>query len=237
MLFAILNGERVEAKPKTKAICQLCGQLVLSKCGEVNIWHWAHQKNESCDNWFEHETEWHKNWKLIFGKDNCEKPICKDNSKHIADIYTKEEVVIELQNSSIEKAVIRKREDFYGEKMIWVINGKHFKENFLITRFLILEDMEYYHRHNPLSKYYGKNNDSWKFEFDFSWSWCRKTWRDVQRHVFIDFGDENLYWIKEGMGMARGKCMEVSKAKFVQKYGGDLALLQTIIDNPGERTL
>ena len=28
----------------------------------------------------------------------------------------------------------------------------------------------------------------------------RKSWRDAQRPISIDFGDENLFWVKEGMG-------------------------------------
>jgi len=109
MLFAIVNGEKVEATPKTTGKCTLCERTVFSKCGEVNVWHWAHHKDESCDSWYEPETEWHKNWKLTFGKDNCEIVIIKDSIRHIADIFTKENVVIELQNSPIQKPIIRKR--------------------------------------------------------------------------------------------------------------------------------
>src|SRR6188508_3282245 len=111
MLFALVDGEKVEAKPKTQGKCQLCESDVFSKCGEVNVWHWAHYKDESCDHWYEPETEWHKNWKLIFSKENCEIVITKDGIRHIADIQTKEEVIIELQNSPIQKPIIRSREN------------------------------------------------------------------------------------------------------------------------------
>jgi competence protein CoiA len=234
MLFATINGEKVEAKPKTTGICPLCERTVFSKCGEVNVWHWAHHIDESCDSWYEPETEWHKNWKFVFGKDNCEIIISKDGVRHIADIVTKESVVIELQNSPIQMPIIRKRETFYGERMIWVINGKHFKHNFSIHKSRLDEDEEYYRRFNPFSSQYGIVDNSRKNEFRFAWSRCRKSWSKVQQHVFIDFGDENLFWVKQGMGTSYGKGIQVSKEVFITKYEGDLELLETLIDNPNK---
>ena len=130
MLFAIVNSEKLEAKPGTTGVCPLCERPLIPKCGEINIWHWAHQKEEGCDSWYEPETEWHKNWKLMFGKDNCEIVMNRDDVRHIADIRTTGDIVIELQNSPIQKDVIRKRESFYGDRMLWVVNGKPFKEHF-----------------------------------------------------------------------------------------------------------
>jgi len=231
MLFATVNGEKVEAKPKTIGICPLCERTVFSKCGEINIWHWAHHKDESCDAWYEPETAWHKNWKFIFGKDNCEIIISKDGVRHIADILTKDNVIIELQNSPIQRPIIRKRENFYGERMIWVLNGKHFKDNFSIYKTALEEDDEYFRLYNPLSSQYGKVDNSRKNDYYFSWSWCRKTWCEVQRNVFIDFGDEHLFWVKEGMGTSAGKGRKITKEKFIEKYGGALELLTTLIDN------
>lgn len=231
MLFATVNGEKVEAKPKTTGVCPLCEEPVFSKCGEVKVWHWAHYKDESCDSWYEPETEWHKNWKLIFGKENCEIIISKDRVRHIADILIKDNFVIELQNSPIQKSIIRKRENFYGEGMVWIINGKNFKDNFSMYRNRLEEDEEYYHRYNPLSPYYGKVDNSYKNEFNFSWRWCHKSWSEVQRHVFIDFGDEYLFLVNNGMGTSYGKGKKVTKEKFIEKYGGDLELLSTLIDN------
>lgn len=237
MLFAIINNDKVEAKPKTIGVCPLCERTVFSKCGELNVWHWAHHKDESCDSWYEPETEWHKNWKLIFGKENCEIIISKDGVRHIADIRTKENVIIELQNSPIPKPIIRKRENFYGERMIWVINGKHFKGNFNIYSSRLDEDEEHFRLYNPLSRQYGiVEKNSHKKEVHFSWNWARKSWCDVQSNVFIDFGDGNLFWVKGGMGTSCGKGWQISKDSFVRKYGGDLELLETLIDNSNKRT-
>jgi hypothetical protein len=235
MLFATVNGEKVEASPKITGTCQLCERPMFSKCGEINVWHWAHHKDESCDSWYEPETEWHKNWKLVFGKDNCEIVISKEGVRHIADIVTKERVVIELQNSPIQMPNIRQRETFYGERMIWVINGKPFKENFSITKSRLDEDEKYYRFHNPFSSEYGKVDNSPKNEFKFSWSWCRKSWSDVQRPIFIDFGDEHLFWVKEGMGTSYGKGKKITKGVFIEKYGGDLNLLVTLLDKSNDK--
>lgn len=226
MLFANVNGEKFEAKPQTTGLCPLCEHPVFSKCGEVNVWHWAHYKDESCDNWYEPETEWHKNWKLIFGKDKSEIIIAKDGKRHIADILTNDNVVIELQNSPLQKPIIRKREEFYGERMIWVLNGKPFKHNFDIREY----------SPSGLSRHFGVVDKVHKDNLSFSWNWCRRSWDDVQRNLFIDFGDETLFWAQEGMGTRFGRGRQVSKEKFVTKYGGDIELLPTIIDSSNENT-
>jgi hypothetical protein len=230
MLFANLNGPKAEAKPGAKGSCPLCERSVFSKCGEVNIWHWAHHKGESCDSWYEPETEWHRNWKLAFGKENCEVVINQADGRHLADIRTIGEVVIELQNSPIQKSIIRERESFYGERMMWILNGKPFEENFLITKSPFFEDEEYNRLHNPLARQNGIVQNTPSDEYQFSWSWCRKSWNEVQRNVFIDFGNENLFWVKQGMGTKCGYGKQITKEKFLTKYGGNLELLGTLID-------
>ena len=55
----------------------------------------------------------------------------EDGEKHLADIKTQDDLVIEFQNSSISTTTIEIREEFYGD-MIWVINAQEFKDNFKI---------------------------------------------------------------------------------------------------------
>jgi competence protein CoiA len=212
MIWALVENEKIEAKPRTKGICPICKGKVFSKCGNVNVWHWAHFKDEECDTWYEHESIWHKHWKMTFGKENAEIRMEKDEKFHIADILTNENVVIELQNSPILKPIIRERENFYGERMIWLINGIHFKNNFKI-------------RDPKDTSYKGWLMDSFRLQNcnqrRFHWSFARKSWKEVQRNVFIDFGDEFLFWIKEGMGMSSGFGSLVIKENFIKKYGGN----------------
>ncbi|MFM2225772.1 MAG: hypothetical protein RJA07_1974 [Bacteroidota bacterium] len=133
MLYALLDNNKVEPKPQQKAKCPCCGHDVISKCGELKMWHWAHTVDDNCDDWYEPETMWHRNWKKKFGKENSEVILEKDNLKHIADIFTKDYIVIELQNSPISTTTIRARETFYGERMIWIINGDPFYDRFLVS--------------------------------------------------------------------------------------------------------
>jgi hypothetical protein len=133
MYYAILDDKKIEPIRLQKAKCPCCGNEVNSKCGELKMWHWAHTNNNACDNWYEPETKWHRDWKKIFGKDNSEVILTRDNLKHIADIFTKDNIVIELQNSPISIETIRARETFYGEKMIWIINAYPFSLNFSIS--------------------------------------------------------------------------------------------------------
>lgn len=109
-----------------RALCPFCQSELIGKCGEVYVWHWQHTQNSACDSWKEGETEWHRNWKAQFPEEWQEVIITKENEKHIADIQTKDGLIIEFQNSSISRATIREREAFYDD-MIWVINAEKFK--------------------------------------------------------------------------------------------------------------
>lgn len=232
MQFAIRDNEKIEAKPKTRAFCQLCDQEVISKCGEVNIWHWAHHKNESCDGWFEPETCWHRNWKLIFGIENSEVVIKKEGIRHIADIFSINEVVIELQNSPIQKQVIRKRENFYGERMLWLINGASFVQNFSTWPRGIPLHWERTSK-GWVNYLTGEIRPLWDElktnEHDFYWNWARKSWCNVQRPVFIDFGGDKLFWVKEGMGTSIGVGVNIKKESFILKYKGFLDQIKLVI--------
>ncbi len=127
------KGERINAMPNKVAKCPICNKDVISKCGNIKVWHWAHKVGEDCDSFSEPETEWHIGWKNMFPKENRE-VILKEgfwdkesyhwadaNKKHRADIFINN-LVIEFQNSPISSEEIKEREKFYN-KMIWVLNG------------------------------------------------------------------------------------------------------------------
>lgn len=126
MLYTIVNGQKILASPNSKGYCEICQGAVFSKCGEHRIWHWAHLSSEDCDSWHEPETEWHKNWKLLFPSENVEVVIKKNGVCHRADIMTNEGVCIEVQNSPISCRDRAARESFYGQ-MCWVINAQVLK--------------------------------------------------------------------------------------------------------------
>ena len=125
------NGNRILPFKSGRGFCQVCGELLIAHCGEIYKDHWKHYHEANCDSWKEHETEWHRNWKNEFPVDWQEISIIKNQIKHIADIFTSNNLVIEFQNSPISPIVIREREEFYN-KMIWVINAINFDKNLTI---------------------------------------------------------------------------------------------------------
>ncbi|MCF1751386.1 competence protein CoiA [Mariniradius sediminis] len=234
MIWALVNNEKIEATPGARGTCPICNGKLLSKCGAVIVWHWAHFKDENCDSWYEPESFWHKHWKMTFGKENAEIGIEKEGKRHIADIRTVQNVIIELQNSPISMPVIKEREDFYGERMLWLINGEDFKKNLSVKDYWEDEDyLELKSLPRPPVRWVRRSEEIKKEangEF-FYWKSPRKSWANVQRHLFIDFGEDSLFLVQGGMGTSQIRGVYISKEKFIRKYGGDYEYYrQNLID-------
>lgn len=123
MKLAIIDGQRREAQPGLSGECPVCKATTIAKCGEKNIWHWAHKGKRNCDRWWENETEWHRDWKNHFPVEWQEVVRwADDGEKHIADVKTDQDWVIEFQHSYINPDERRSRESFYGN-MVWVVDG------------------------------------------------------------------------------------------------------------------
>jgi hypothetical protein len=119
-----LHDSKILATPEVQgATCPACGANVRAKCGNRNVWHWAHINTEDCDTWSEPEGEWHLGWKEVFPQDWREVVI----GEHRADIRTIGGLVVELQHSSITPEVIAEREHFY-ENMIWIFDATEYVE-------------------------------------------------------------------------------------------------------------
>lgn len=122
MKYAVVNGERQEAKPGLSGTCACCGNKVIAKCGKLRSWHWAHCGKRMCDPWWE-ESEWHRAWKGLFPQEWQEIiHYAPNGEKHIADVKTDQGCVIELQHSKIKPEERKAREDFY-KNMIWIVDG------------------------------------------------------------------------------------------------------------------
>lgn len=133
MKFALVKGDKTEARPGLQGACINCQSDMIAKCGQVKIWHWAHKSKSSCDPWWENETEWHRAWKNHFPTE-WQENIHIDSTtgeKHIADIKTDKEFVIEFQHSAIKPDEIQSREAFY-KNMVWVIDGTLLKRDYLL---------------------------------------------------------------------------------------------------------
>lgn len=166
LLYALnSNGEKIEAKPnlKGKGICPSCNIKLITKCGAINIWHWSHYSYSICS--FKGETYWHLKWKSYVKKEFCEVRV----GKFIADIVHPM-WVIELQNSPIDWWEIKKREQNY-KKMIWLMNGEEFRQNFEFRQ--------------------AKGNYR-----TFRWKWPRKSYQFITHKIFIDF-DDYIFQIKK----------------------------------------
>lgn len=129
MLIAIDSlRNRITPQKNIDAYCPLCKSRVIAVCGDINIWHWRHENTKYCDTWSDGETDWHRKWKNEFPKEWQEIIIQGDIETHRADIKTPNNLVLELQNSSISTETIQIREAFYGN-MFWLINAEKFKDN------------------------------------------------------------------------------------------------------------
>ena len=225
MLWAIVNNHKDSASPQSKGNCPMCEREVFSKCGDIKIWHWAHYKGESCENWCEPDSDWHLHWKTTFGKENSEIVIEKNDERHLADIFTKTEVVIVLQSSSLKHEEIKEKEYFFGERMIWLINGIELLKNFT---FFNSESYEKYYGWLDIGAR-GIQNITIDKYYSFEWKYFRRSWIDVERPVFIDF-KHHLFWVKVGMGNSNGVGRIISKEKFIRKYQGDYDIYMNFIN-------
>lgn len=220
MYFANVNGIKTSPSPGLKGSCLCCGKEVISKCGKFNIWHWSHIDLKQCDTWWENETEWHRTWKKKFPSENQE-IIHYDQEtqeKHIADVKTKNGVIIEFQNSPISIEELESREIFYGN-MLWIVNGKNFKNRFHIFDCLPNPEINKFDKYRFLERNsksacafytteYSKEKSFPVFSLKdleleikenyvghhlYHWVSPRKVWLNSTKKVFIDRGDDNLY--------------------------------------------
>lgn len=131
MKFALVDNQKKEAEKGLKGLCPICQQPVIAKCGKYKINHWAHKSLAHCDNWWENETEWHRQWKNIFPLEWQEIIAIdeKTGEKHIADIKTNGDMVVEFQHSNISEEERISREQFY-KNMIWIVDGTRRKRDF-----------------------------------------------------------------------------------------------------------
>lgn len=127
MEFAVnVSGQRVHAEDADKEqeyFCPICGESVIPRQGEVNVWHFAHQ-SACIDGWEYDMSEWHRTWQERFPKENREVTVEHHGVSHRADVLVNG-CVIEFQHSSISANEFEERNRFYtsaGYKIIWVFD-------------------------------------------------------------------------------------------------------------------
>lgn len=124
MRFALIDGEISEATKGSRGSCPSCRSEVVARCGETKVHHWAHKGKRNCDPWWENETAWHRSWKDNFPKEWQERIHTDEKTgvKHIADVKTDSDWVLEFQHSPISPEERLSRNSFYP-KLVWVIDG------------------------------------------------------------------------------------------------------------------
>ncbi len=161
--YANVDGLKVEACPGEHGHCTFCGSEMIAKCGELNVWHWAHKSKEVCDIFSENETPWHREWKDGIPADQCEVTIIREGTRHQADIVTHDGIVVEVQHSPISVAKIRKREEFYG-KMVWILDLTEKGYDLSFSKQL---------EHNF---------------YNFHWTYARRSFASARKPIFLDLG-------------------------------------------------
>jgi len=117
MRYALVNSQKVEAhKGIIDAVCPCCGNVVIPKCGSINIHHWSHKTERDCDLWYEPITEWHLSWQNLFPEESREVAL----GNHIADVFYRG-LFWEFQHSFLSAEEIKEREAFY-QTMVWVFD-------------------------------------------------------------------------------------------------------------------
>jgi hypothetical protein len=178
MKFALFEGNKIEAFKRAKGVCPNCGSELIAKCGEVKVNYWSHKGTRNCDPWWENETEWHRSWKGNFPVDWQEViHVDKNGEKHIADIKTPNDWVIEFQHSYLNPEERRARNTFY-QKIVWVVDGTRRKTD--IPNFHHVIDASTKISTKPLIL---------KVHFPDE---CRllKEWHDNKALIFFDFQEE-----------------------------------------------
>lgn len=191
MMYAIINGNRETATPRTSAVCPTCGNIVLAKCGKIKAWHWCHKANE-CDPWSEGETDWHLFWKSHVPKERVEVRMKEGDSQHRADLVTERGTVVEFQHSPIDAQTIAAREQFYGD-MAWIFD----------CRTARIRKWQYY-----------------QSEYRFRWKRPKEVLKSCTKPVILHLGGTDFYMLeKMGDRHTTGKMKKLDASKVLEIIG------------------
>ena len=196
MLYATVDGVKRTAEPKLKGVCPDCQGEMISKCGSVMPWHWAHRELTDCDPWYEGETAWHLSWKAKFPVEFSEISIVKNGVRHRADVQFPSGAVFEIQHSSISPEDIQAREEFYGE-MAWLFDAR---EAYASERLYINRDKGSY--------------------LTYRWKFPRRTITSCHKPVFLQVDDSTIWRLlsMHADGQCYGACVQMDKEQWLCKF-------------------
>lgn len=195
---ACRDGQLIDPEPGCRAMCPLCGASVRAKCGDINVWHFAHIAADDCDPWSEPESPWHRSWKALVPASRREVTY----GAHRADIVTERGTVVELQHGSLAIDEALAREEHYG-RMVWLLDGTDWAAP-----------------RSDGSERFGINHkdDYWTFR----WRWCWRWVLALNKPVFIDRGVD-VFEIRKiyGPGRAAGWGILHPRRWFVDIIAGE----------------
>ena len=171
----------------------------------------AHKSKRNCDPWWENEGEWHRTWKNKFPIEWQEVVHHAENGeRHIADIKTGTNWVVEFQHSYLKPEERRSRNTFY-KKLVWVVDGTRRKtDKKQFTKILKEESIKIID--SPLTI---------KVNFPEE---CRllNEWGNSKSLVFFDFADDKenqnspLWFLYPHMQSGKVYLSCISKSSFIE---------------------
>jgi len=246
MKYALVNGIKTIATEGEIGFCPICGSKMVPHCGPIRIHHWKHEKRSSCDPWWENETEWHRSWKNHFPTKWQEViQYADDGEKHIADVKTEQDWVIEFQHSNLKPKERRLRDAFYP-KLIWVVDGmrrQRDKKQFqnIIERSLRINCIPTDH-----NKIYNLFFELREVRYPDE---CRllAEWQSSTSLVFFDFHepDSNLWFLLPEISNFTAYLMSISKKEFIdyhqdgrfeKLYNEQISPIRSMLIQPKQKT-
>lgn len=196
MIYALdpTTKYRIMAEPGVDGVCPTCRRQLIPHCGEILRWHWAH-KSDDCDGWSEGETDWHWDWKQEVPESHREVVM----GPHRADAIGRRGTVVEFQHSSISPEDVHEREDFYGTRMLWVVDLSEVEVGpFNSESRFWLEEGELYVR------FYLKRTPAWL--------------ATSHRPLFLDLGTRGLIHVADFRESGWGMGFPLSRQDFIDQY-------------------
>ena len=167
MQFATTVNGKEKATPKAIGWCPGCSTELITKCGEINIWHWAHKAEEGCDWDTGKMSAWHIEWQEYFNADRREVKVTTSGKRRMADVIAQDGTVLEFQHSSIGAETIKDREGHY-KNMAWIFDAADIPDDRFIARGIYIE-----------------------------WKHPRKSWLAACAETFYDLGTGWLWLVNE----------------------------------------
>ena len=133
MIFASdENGNRInirDAERNKKYTCPCCGADLIQKRGRIVQHHFAHKALAECVSYYDNKGAWHRSMQELFPERNVE-VFNNQYGRHIFDVLTDANRIIEFQNSPISYYEFQDRTDAYSsyakasnaQRPIWVFN-------------------------------------------------------------------------------------------------------------------